>query len=466
MSQIIKIITGLKRNWSLSQRALCLALIASLCASLLVGLPITRASISQLENQAELLRTTLSKQASSQAADAIFSQDSLSLNVILSNLTDHPDISYAAVYSLNNDIIAEHGNSENLQSKPLSIRYQNEVIGLLDVQLNNSELNQASLRLYGLWGILSILLTLFNLALSWVGGRWISRRLLTTANEIRLLEQDTLNKVTQHKVGELSDLSAALFSYHKQQQAKTAMNQALNQFMTPGSAGAHQPQRKVTPLTEESTEQSYRHSAILFLDFVDLASAQATMAPEELAKLLNQYYFFIHQAAKLYNGSVDKFVGDGVMVLFGIPQADEKDAFHGVCTGLLIIGLLQKFNAQRTEQQLPIIEFQLGLHSGMVLAGPLGDSENLNYTAVGDAIYTAQRICHASSSNRLLISKEVVNEKALGSQLKLCSQGHITTHNNEPLETYWANELSANCQALIGRQVNHISAQPLSSEPQ
>lgn len=467
MSQIIKIINRLKRNWSLSQRALCLALIASLCASLLVGLPITRASISQLENQAELLRTTLSKQASSQAADAIFSQDSLSLNVILSNLTDHPDIAYAAVYSLNNDIIAEHGNSENLQSKPLSIRYQNEVIGLLDVQLDNSELNQASLRLYGLWATLSILLTLFNLALGWVGGRWISRRLLTTTNEIRLLEQDKLIKVTQHKVGELSDLSAALLSYHKQQQAKTAMNQALNQFMTPGSVQTqHSLARKVTPLTEESTEQSYRHCAILFLDFVDLASSQATMAPEELAQLLNQYYFFIHQAAKLYNGSVDKFVGDGVMVLFGIPQADEKDAFHGVCTGLLIIGLLQKFNALRTEQHLPIIEFQLGLHSGMVLAGPLGDSENLNYTAVGDAIYTAQRICHASSSNRLLISKDVVNEKALGSQLKLCSHSSITAQNNDPLDTYWANELSANCQALIERQVNHISVQPLSSEPQ
>ena len=463
MSQLKTIINRLKRNWSLPQRALCLALIASLCASLLVGLPITRASISQLENQAELLRTTLSKQASSQAADAIFSQDLLSLNVILANLTDHPDISYGAVYSLNNDIIAEHGNSDSLHSKPLSIRYQNEVIGLLDVQLNNSELNQASMRLYALWAILSTLLTLFNLAVGWVLGRWISRRILTTANQISLLEQEKLTQVTQHKVGELSDLSAALFSYHKQQQAKTAMNQALNQFMTPGAVNSQQALNR--PLAEESTGQSYRHSAILFLDFVDLSRVQATMAPQELAQLLNQYYFFIHQAAKLYNGSVDKFVGDGVMVLFGIPQADEKDAFHGVCTGLLIIGLLQKFNAHRSEQNLPIIEFQLGLHSGMVLAGPLGDSENLNYTAVGDAIYTAQRICHASSSNRLLISKEVVNAKALGSQLKLCSHSSITTQDNESLGTYWANELSANCQALIERQVSHISAQPLSSEP-
>lgn len=464
MSQKTTIITRLKRNWCLSQRALCLALILSLCASLLLGLPITRASISQLENQAELLRTTLSKQASSQAADAIFSQDLLSLNVILSNLTDHPDISYGAVYSLTNEIIAEHGNSENLQSKPLSIRYQNEVIGLLDLQLNNSELNQASNRLYGLWAILSTLLVLLNLAIGWVGGRWMSRRILKTSNEIRQLEQDTLTSVTQHKAGELADLSLALHNYVTQQQANSAMNQALNQFMTPASQ--HSLSRKVTPLTQESSEQSYRHSAILFLDFVDLACAQDTMAPEELAQLLNQYYFFIHQAAKLYNGSVDKFVGDGVMVLFGIPQADEKDAFHGVCTGLLIIGLLQKFNTQRSEQNLPVIEFQLGLHSGMVLAGPLGDRENLNYTAVGDAIYSAQRICHASSSNRLLISKAVANEKGLGSQLKLCNHNQITTQNNEPLETYWANELSVNCQALIERQVNHISAQPLSSEPQ
>ena len=230
--------------------------------------------------------------------------------------------------------------------------------------------------------------------------------------------------------------------------------------MTPNSAPSDLSQQNASVLSEQiNRDQSYCHAAILFLDFVDLEQTQKAMAPAQLAELLNQYYFFIHQAAKLYNGSVDKFVGDGVMVLFGIPQADEKDAFHGVCTGLLIIGLLKQFNAERLKNQLPIIEFQLGLHTGMVLAGALGDKESLSYTAVGDAIYSAQRLCHTGQSQRLLISKEVINQKGLGSQLMISSHQTLNISPDVSLETYWANELSPTLQALISRQVSHISAQ-------
>lgn len=452
MGQITTIKNRLRRELSFQQGALILAVIISLGASLLVGLPLTRASISQLESQSEQLRSALSRQASNQAADAIFTQDLLSLNVILSNLVAHPDIAYGAVYNLRNDIIAEQGSSQSLEGKPLSIQYQNEVIGLLDVRLNDGELENTRYRLFALWALLSVLFTLFNLALAWVGGRWMSRRILKASKDIQQLSQSQLPaSVRQYSFMELNALTQAIAEYQGHKHSQQAMEQALNQFMTP------KPEPTERPAMTIEDQQSYDHAAILFLDFVDFASVQQTMSPSELAALLNQYYFFIDQAAKLYNGTVDKFVGDGVMVLFGIPHADEKDAFHGVCTGLLIIGLIKKFNDERQQQGLPVIEFQLGLHTGMVLT--LADRETSTHTAVGDAVYTAQRLCHTSEANRLLVSKDVLSQKALGSQLIASPAGLGLTTPEREIQGYWANELSGQCQALIQRQVTHIRAQ-------
>ncbi|NVK38367.1 MAG: hypothetical protein HWE18_10605, partial [Gammaproteobacteria bacterium] len=149
--------TLLEKNWPLSLRALFIALCTSIVASLIVGLPITRSAVEHLEQQQTELRHTLTRQVSLQAAEAIFSQDLLSLNVILSALTDYPDIRYAAVYDLNNKVVAEQGDADDSQGLPMSIQYQNEVIGLLEIRLNNQPLSARTWQLYGLWLILSLL---------------------------------------------------------------------------------------------------------------------------------------------------------------------------------------------------------------------------------------------------------------------------------------------------------------------
>ena len=442
-----------QQNWPFRYRVLFFSLALSLVASLIVALPITRAATQQLEQQALQLRNTLSKQASVQASDAIFSQDLLSLNVILSTLVEHPHIRYSAVYNLDNQVIAEQGEANDDTGQPMSIQYQNEVIGLLEVRIDETPLKQSIQKIYGLWGILSLLFAIIAGTVGWFVGRILGTKIEQSSQDIQSL--DVLEKKQHsHKWGELTRLSEEIKHYKDQQSSSIAMHQALNHFMTPNvnndqSLNYQQPQLPDT----------YAHAAILFIDFVDFQHVQTTLPPHELAALLNQYYFFIHQAARLYNGNVDKYVGDGVMVLFGIPQQDEKDCFHGVCTALLIVGLLKQFNKQRLEQALPVVEFQLGLHTGNILAGTFGDQDTLTYTAIGDAIHVAARICRKSEVNRLLVSKQVVDQGRLGGQLIL--NAHQSLQGSQPeqlIETFWAEHLTSNYQALIERQIEHISA--------
>ncbi len=444
-----------QQNWPLRYRFLFLSLALSALAFLAIALPIGHTAATQLEQQSAQLRNTLTKQASQQASDAIFSQDLLSLNVILSTLVEHPHIAYAAVYSLNNEILAEQGEAIQMQSSPMSIQYQDEVIGLLEVRINETQLQTAITRLYALIITLCLLFSIMSAVIAWFAGKKLGQQLRLTQQDIELLSSKN-PPITQHGWGELAHLTQSLQTYQQQQNANEAMHIALSQFMTPNvndnaSLNYEKPQ----------LPDSYAHAAILFIDFVDLPTAQKELAPQELAILLNQYYFFIHQAARLYNGSVDKYQGDGVMVLFGIPQQDEKDCFHGVCTALLIIGLLKQFNKTRQSSNLPAIDFQLGLHTGSVLAGTFGDQDSLTYTTIGDAVHVAARLCRKGESNRLLLSKQVIDEGRLGGQLIISKhQSILGSQPEQSIDTYWVDNLTPNYQALIERQIQHISALP------
>jgi len=445
----------LQQNWPLKQRALFIALLLSITASLLVGLPITRASVEQLELQSVQLSNTLSRQVSIQASDAIFSQDLLSLNVILDTLVKDPLIRYGAVYNLKNEIIAEQGTADTLQGRPLSIRYQNEVIGLLEIRLDRSKLEQSISRLYGLWFILSSLLCIIGSLTGWLAGRYLGNKLQLTQAQIEQLG-DTSSQISIHKLGELHPLSLALLQHQQQLLGNAAVSKALTQFMTiPNHNNASSDEHPQNDNVES-------HAAVLFINLINLPQVQEQLPASELAQLLNEYYELIHQAAALYNGHVDRYMGKGVMVLFGLPNEDAKDCFHGVCMALLLEGLLKDFNQQRTTRNLPSIDFQLGIHAGQVLSC---EQDNQSKMIMCDTLHTASRVARHAEANRLLISEDVINHGQLAGQLILNKYQDIKSQNSEHLlQTFWAQSLTPNYQALIDRQVQHIRTSQVSAK--
>lgn len=448
--------------WPFRYRLLLLCLSITIAASLLLGLPLTRSAGQSLQIEAEHLRATLARQSGNLAADAIFTQDLVSLNVMLSQLVSHPQIAYAAVYNLDRTVLAEQGKlpaEEQDSPPPITIQYQSQAIGLFEVIVDKSSIEQALTRLYALWASLSLILIAVSGLAGWLIGKQHGHTLDIIRNDVVGLS-DSESDIEWVKQGELAGLTHALRSYKHHQQTQSQVDQALAKFMTPNVNNQFSPESHFpNGLAAADLPEEYAHAAILFIDFVDFRQARKGMSPQALASLLNQYYFFINQAARLYNGSVDKYVGEGVMVLFGIPQQDEKDCFHGVCTAMLLIGLLKQFNQQREEQHLPIIDFKLGLHTGRVLAGTFGDRDNMTYTAVGDNLHTAARLCHKSQRLELLISESVIEQGKLNHQLHLSSGPEVRSSQPEHyLQTFWVDELATNYQALIERQVQHISS--------
>lgn len=442
-----------QQHWPLRVRYAVICSALCLAATLLLGLPVARYYSQQLENTHIQVQDALVRQAGSQAAEALFSQDKLSLSVMLSQLVALPQIAHAAVYNLEHQRLAEQGQINDEVPQSLLISYQSQAIGEIQVQGDVSELRASQHKGYFLLAFLSLIFTALAAAAAWWLGERRSRYLQLLSNAVEHINESRQLNLPADGMDDFGLLSRSIRQHHARLLANSAMQQALAKFMSPNidaSTGLN--------MARAELPEHYTHAAILLIDFADLRAAQDAMPPAELADLLNHYYFFIHQAARLYNGSVDKYMGDGVMVLFGIPQADEQDCFHGVCTALLLIGLLNHFNQQRTEQQLPVIEFQLGMHTGYVLAGTFGDHENLSYSAIGDDIHLAAKLCHKGAAQRLLITETVLNHANLREQLAVEEAGMIRdARPDQSLNTFWVKSLPPNYMALIQRQVQHIS---------
>lgn len=449
--------TRLQKNWPLSLRALFIAICVSLVASLIVGLPITRSAVEHLQQQQAELRHNLTRQVSLQAAEAIFSQDLLSLNVILSALTEYPDIRFAAVYDLNNKVVAEQGDADDSQGLPMSIQYQNEVIGLLEIRLNDQPLSNRIWQLYGLWLILSLLFTVLASLAAWFIGHRIGLKLETSRYELEHL--GTIKQVTPLHLGEFKAFSEALSKHHQLTNQQKALHQALAQYMQPQLMNSWQTRSL-------SIEQDYTQGSVLLFKLANLEQALQDFEKGDLANTLNTFHNLIHQGAKLYNGTVCQYEGDGIMVIFNDELSDNKQCFHGVCTGLLVLGLIKNHNEQRQKQLQPVLELKLAMHCGEILKRRFPSTAQVDaypWLAMNndrEACHGAALLCEHSEANELLISKACVEQGQLTSQLSLNKHHSLLQVNQtEPVVSYWVSHLLPNYQALIERQVEHISAQ-------
>ncbi|MCA9973446.1 MAG: response regulator [Anaerolineales bacterium] len=134
-------------------------------------------------------------------------------------------------------------------------------------------------------------------------------------------------------------------------------------------------------------------ATILFLDFVEFTRLSEKMAAVDVVRLLNAYLAEMVDIVQAHGGILDKFTGDGLMAVFGMPRTAgdaAADAWHGVQAALEIVACVAEMNARRPGE--PQLRVRIGLNTGPVVAGNIGSPRRVNYTVVSDAVNTASRI--------------------------------------------------------------------------
>lgn len=146
---------------------------------------------------------------------------------------------------------------------------------------------------------------------------------------------------------------------------------------------------------------------ILISDIRSFTRLSAGMDSEDVVDMLNDYFSALVEVVFKFDGTVDKFIGDAMLVIFGSPEPDAQQHEKAVRAALAMRGAIEAVSAARRARGQTPCEMGIGLHSGEVLHGFIGSSERMEFTVIGDAVNRATRYCDAAAPGEILISPEV-----------------------------------------------------------
>ena len=146
---------------------------------------------------------------------------------------------------------------------------------------------------------------------------------------------------------------------------------------------------------------------ILFSDIRGFTSMSEKLSPTQIVKLLNKYFQSMINVVFKYNGTLDKIVGDELMVLYGVPLKNPEDTDNSVKTAIEMFVQLDKFNDRIVKDGFKPFKIGIGINKGKAVSGNIGSEQQMNYTVIGDTINLGARLCSSAKSGEILISRSV-----------------------------------------------------------
>ncbi|MBW1998870.1 MAG: adenylate/guanylate cyclase domain-containing protein [Deltaproteobacteria bacterium] len=180
---------------------------------------------------------------------------------------------------------------------------------------------------------------------------------------------------------------------------ETEVRNRLERFHSPEvvdliiNSGAESEETLLAPREKKAT--------ILFTDIVNFTPIAERFSPAEVSSLLNKHFTEMTDIIFRHNGTLDKYIGDAIMAVFGAPIERKDDAERAVMAALeMRRALFQMMEGLEEDKRF---DMRLGLNSGRVMAGNLGSPERMDYTVIGDVVNTAARIESIARPNQILI---------------------------------------------------------------
>lgn len=149
---------------------------------------------------------------------------------------------------------------------------------------------------------------------------------------------------------------------------------------------------------------------VIFSDIRGFTTLSEAMAPDQVMNVLQRYFDRMVKSVHRFDGTIDKFIGDGMMILFGAPRPTKDPCTDAVRCALDMLESLDALNVEFEQEGLPRLQIGIGINYGKVVVGNIGSSERHNYSAIGDAVNVAARIEGQTKElgRRILITESVV----------------------------------------------------------
>lgn len=135
-----------------------------------------------------------------------------------------------------------------------------------------------------------------------------------------------------------------------------------------------------------------RNITVMFTDIVKFSTISQGMSAREVAALVNHHFALIGECIDAEEGTIDKFIGDSVMAIWGAPEKQKNRAERACRAALAIASAIRKDNKERVAEGKPAISMRIGIHTGNATVGNIGAPGHINYTIIGDAVNIGQRL--------------------------------------------------------------------------
>ena len=154
-----------------------------------------------------------------------------------------------------------------------------------------------------------------------------------------------------------------------------------------------------------------REVTILFTDIRGFTSMSENMEPEQVVMTLNEYFSEMIDIVFKHNGTLDKIIGDELMVVFGAPLAADDDTERALNTAVEMQNKIKELNDIRKQRGEDPVLVGAGINKGFVVSGNIGSRDMMDYTVIGDTVNLGSRLCSAAGPGEIIVSKEVIKNQ-------------------------------------------------------
>ena len=185
--------------------------------------------------------------------------------------------------------------------------------------------------------------------------------------------------------------------------------------------------------------------SVLFGDLADSTMLGERLDPEQLRELLGTWYEEMRIAVERHGGTVEKFIGDAVMAVFGLPRAHEDDALRAVRAALDMQQAVERLNVSLEPRNVPELRIRIGINTGEVVTG-----DEAATLATGDAVNTAKRLEEAAAGGEILIG--AVTERLVRHASQLVPLAPVAAKGKSaPVEAWRVVEAIAGAESFARR---------------